>query len=131
MLLRLFIPITVFVLIQSFQVLDQSADLLFANFTEDYQDLVCARRDVYEHNLEDGARYLRTRFPYLEERPMDIEQLLHDGEEEGVRPIDCESAAYAIYREGNAKLPSIYPNWLAIEASRGKEELSIASDETE
>ena len=111
MLVRLYLPVIILILLKNILVLAADADGIVSGFHEDYQRIVCARSDVYRRNLQDGLQYLMARYDYLEEA--DLDSLLPE-------PLACTDVDFAVYREVNAKLPFVYPNWLYKEMSNTK-----------
>ncbi|MBC7662095.1 MAG: hypothetical protein H7249_20560 [Chitinophagaceae bacterium] len=112
MLLRLYLPVLVLILLKNISVLDRGADALMQGFQTDYQNLLCARADVYQRNLADSWQFLEARYPYLNERAMLLPEVAQE---------DCSEAHFAVYREVNPKLPLIYPNWFGIETQPGSD----------
>ncbi len=106
MLLKIFIPLIALILLHNVLELDQLTKAMRADFQTSYDAVQCARRDVYERNIEDGLLYLEDRFPDLVAEPDEFALLAES---------DCENAEFAVYRETNEDLELLHPNWTFVE----------------
>ncbi|RZA25853.1 MAG: hypothetical protein EOP10_05540 [Proteobacteria bacterium] len=106
MLLKMFIPLIAFILLQNIREFDQLTKALRIDFESSYHTVRCARQDVYERNIEDGVLYLEDRFSDLVAKADEFVS----GED-----TECDNAEFAVYRETNEDLELLHPNWTFVE----------------
>lgn len=104
LLLRTLVVVLVAILVLELNSLDQFAQSIRNQFTEDHRQRICGQFAAFEANARTGLRFLLR-------QAKGGEEAVAAWIEEWTPDIACDPDEALVYKQENKELPNNYPNW--------------------